>query len=144
MTYLVYHGKPVPERQDTRASLIIKGNQMNSGDPKAKFRIVMKAYPDTTPLAVDFDVADGDRKVHVEGIYKVEGDTLTIYWSNTGLGALRMVGVVVVRLAVPAGPTDFFFVVPPSASPTPRPLEPHPPPHEPNERHHPRSRPSSA
>lgn len=81
---LEINGQQVPEENVKKIQFVIAGNQMNSRVDDG-IRITFKVYPDTTPVAMDLDLALGpnaERREHFEAIGLVEGDTLKLCWNN--------------------------------------------------------------
>ena len=78
------NGRKLPEDQLKDIQFLIAGNTMTTAT-NAGIRITFKVFPDTTPMALDLDLAIGpnsERREHFEGIAAVEGDTLKLCWNN--------------------------------------------------------------
>jgi uncharacterized protein (TIGR03067 family) len=82
-TKITFNGDEVSEDDTGKISLTIKGDSAAVGaNKKIKGeygKVKLKVDPSVTPKTIDVSVARGDKKgVKLEGIYKLEKDTLTL------------------------------------------------------------------
>jgi uncharacterized protein (TIGR03067 family) len=72
-------GKAADDVVGHRLSFIRTRFQIQSNDGKSLYQGTFRVYPGSKPAAIDFEHTAGDLKGKVwEGIYTLEGDTLTI------------------------------------------------------------------
>lgn len=77
-------GQPLNPEQLPRGVVAIAGQEMSAKDDNFKFKLALKVYPDTQPLAVDLELdGKGAAKDVVEAICTVEGDTLKLCLTGT-------------------------------------------------------------
>jgi uncharacterized protein (TIGR03067 family) len=79
MVSLEQRGKKVPEETAKQHKLTIKGDEwtVRAGDgPENK--VTFKIDPSKDPKTIDMTFKVADREIPSQGIYKLEGDTLTL------------------------------------------------------------------
>lgn len=69
-TSVEYNGNKTPEENLSGSKVVIKGNNATMGNIKATYA----CDPSTSPPLIDVVINDAN----LEGIYKLEGDTLTV------------------------------------------------------------------
>src|SRR5262249_17342274 len=74
-------GNKAPEEKVKQSSLTIKGDQLTMTNGAKEQTMTIKLDPSQSPKAIDMDfVGPLGKQNRRLGIYKLEGDTLTICW----------------------------------------------------------------
>jgi uncharacterized protein (TIGR03067 family) len=79
MTSLEINGERIAAERFQNSRLEIKGDHYTINTGKGTHEAIITIDPTKNPKTIDMKLADGDNKGETaEGIYKLEGDTLTI------------------------------------------------------------------
>lgn len=74
-------GRPEPKEEVPPLRIVIKDRVLRLDNEQADLKVNLKFHADTVPLALDLEI-EKDKNV-LEGICRVDGDTLTLAWCET-------------------------------------------------------------